>query len=312
MKNKQFIWAEKYRPSSINDVILPVNLKNTFKNLVEKGEVTNLLFSGSAGTGKTTVAKALCKELNCDYIIVNGSDEGRSIDVLRDKIKKFVSTSSMKDKPKVVIIDEADYLGIAVQPALRNFIEEFAKNSRFILTCNFKHKIIEPLHSRCAVIDFSIPKDQKPTLMAETAKRMIQILDIENVTYKKECLFEVVKRFFPDTRRLMNELQRYSQVNNTIDTGIISLVDTNKVKTLINFMKKKDFKSCRQWIADNPDPDQLFADFYDNITDYIENDSIPNLILSMSEYQYKSALVTNQEINLAAFVIEIMKGVKWK
>ena len=312
MKDNQFIWAEKYRPESINEVILPNNLKNTFSNLIEKGEVTNLLFSGSAGTGKTTVAKALCKELNCDYIVVNGSDEGRSIDVLRDKIKKFVSTSSMKDKPKVVIIDEADYLGIAVQPALRNFIEEFAKNSRFILTCNFKHKIIEPLHSRCAVIDFSIPKEEKPLLMAETAKRMMQILDLQNVSYSKECLFEVIKRFFPDTRRLLNELQRYSQVNNKIDTGIISIVDTNKVKTLINFMKKGDFKSCRQWIADNPDPDQLFADFYDNITDYINDDSIPNLILAMSDYQHKAALVTNQEINLAAFVIEVMKGVKWK
>lgn len=312
MKDNQFIWAEKYRPESINEVILPNNLKNTFSNLIQKGEVTNLLFSGSAGTGKTTVAKALCKELNCDYIVVNGSDEGRSIDVLRDKIKKFVSTSSMKDKPKVVIIDEADYLGIAVQPALRNFIEEFAKNSRFILTCNFKHKIIEPLHSRCAVIDFSIPKEEKPLLMAETAKRMMQILDLQNVSYNKECLFEVIKRFFPDTRRLLNELQRYSQVNNKIDTGIISIVDTNKVKTLINFMKKGDFKSCRQWIADNPDPDQLFADFYDNITDYINDDSIPNLILAMSDYQHKAALVTNQEINLAAFVIEVMKGVKWK
>tara|TARA_R110000772_G_scaffold148811_3_gene259425 strand:- start:6193 stop:7131 length:939 start_codon:yes stop_codon:yes gene_type:complete len=312
MISKQFIWAEKYRPETINEVILPSNLKKTFESLISKGEVTNLLFSGSAGTGKTTVAKALCKELGCDYIVVNGSDEGRSIDVLRDKIKKFVSTSSMKDKPKVVIIDEADYLGLAVQPALRNFIEEFSMNSRFILTCNFKHKIIAPLHSRCSVIDFSVGPDEKHKLMAEIAKRMFKLLTIENVEFNQASVLEIVKRFYPDTRRIINELQRYSQVNNTIDSGIVSIVDTNKVKTLIKFMKNSDFKSCRQWIADNPDTDQLFADLYNNIVDYINDESIPTLILCMSEYQHKAAMVTNQEINLAAFVIEVIKGVKWK
>lgn len=312
MLNKQFIWAEKYRPEKINEIILPDNLIKTFENLIKKGEVTNLLFSGSPGTGKTTVAKALCKELNCDYIVVNGSDEGRSIDVLRDKIKKFVSTTSMKDKPKVVIIDEADYLGLAVQPALRNFIEEFSMNSRFILTCNYKHKIIAPLHSRCSVIDFSISADEKPQMMANVASRMLKMLTIENITYNQTSILEVVRRFFPDTRRIINELQRYSQVNNTIDSGILSIIDTSKVKTLIHFMKKNDFKSCRQWIADNPDTDQLFSDLYTNMKEYIYEESIPTLILCMSDYQHKAAFVTNQEINLAAFVVEVIKGVKWK
>jgi len=312
MINEEFIWAEKYRPEKINEIILPDNLTKTFENLISKGEVTNLLFSGSPGTGKTTVAKALCKELGCDYIVVNGSDEGRSIDVLRDKIKKFVSTTSMKDKPKVVIIDEADYLGIAVQPALRNFIEEFSMNSRFILTCNYKHKIIPPLHSRCSVIDFSINADEKPQMMANVASRMLKMLTIEGITYNQTSILEVVRRFFPDTRRIINELQRYSQVNNTIDSGILSIIDTSKVKTLIHFMKKNDFKSCRQWIADNPDTDQLFSDLYTNMKDYINEESIPTLILCMSDYQHKAAFVTNQEINLAAFVVEVIKGVKWK
>jgi replication-associated recombination protein RarA len=309
---EQFIWAEKYRPDNIEETILPDNLKKVFYNLIKQGEVTNLLFSGSAGTGKTTAAKALCKELDCDYIVVNGSDEGRSIDILRDKIKKFVSTTSMKDKPKVVIIDEADYLGPAVQPALRNFIEEFSKNSRFILTCNYKHKIIPPLHSRCSVVDFTVGKEEKAQIMASIAKRMISILQFEKIDFNQTAVLEIVKRFYPDTRRTINELQRYSQVNGKIDSGIIALVDTSKVKSLIGFMKKGDFKSCRQWIADNPETDQLFDDLYTNINEYVEPASLPNLILIMGEYQHKAAFVTNQEINLAAFVVEVMKSVKWK
>lgn len=308
---EHFLWVEKYRPQSIDDCILTPSLKSTFTSLRDKGEVINLLLSGSAGTGKTTAAKALCNDLGCDYIVINGSDEGRSIDILRDKIKKFVSTTSMQDAPKVVIIDEADYLGPAVQPALRNFIEEFSKNARFILTCNYKHKIIEPLHSRCSVIDFSIGKDDFPTIATQLAKRVMGILDAESIEYHKDAVLEVIKRFFPDNRRIINELQRYAQIKGSIDSGIISVVDTSKVKTLVNFIKTGDFKSCRQWIADNPEPDQLFDELYTNIIEYVDPQSIPNLILIMGDYQHKAAFVANQEINLAAFVVEVMKGVKW-
>jgi len=307
-----FVWVEKYRPKSIDDCILTPQLKNVFTSLRDKGEIMNLLLSGSAGTGKTTVARALCEDLNCDYIIINGSDEGRSIDVLRDKIKKFVSTVSTNAKPKVVIIDEADYLGLAVQPALRNFIEEFSSNARFILTCNYKHKIIQPLHSRCSVIDFTISKADFASIAGQVAKRCFNILDNEQINYAKEAVLEVVKHFFPDNRRTINELQRYSQISGSIDSGIISVVNTSKVKNLIDFIRKGDFKSCRQWIADNPDPDGLFSDLYENINEYVDSSNIPNLILIIGEYQHRASFVANQEINLAAFVVEVMKSVKFK
>ena len=307
-----FVWVERYRPKSIDDCILTPQLKNVFTSLRDKGEIMNLLLSGSAGTGKTTVARALCEDLNCDYIIINGSDEGRSIDVLRDKIKKFVSTVSTNSKPKVVIIDEADYLGLAVQPALRNFIEEFSSNARFILTCNYKHKIIQPLHSRCSVIDFTISKADFASIAGQVAKRCFKILDTEQISYAKEAVLEVVKHFFPDNRRTINELQRYSQISGSIDSGIISVVNTSKVKNLIDFIRKGDFKSCRQWIADNPDPDGLFSDLYENISDYVDSSNIPNLILIIGEYQHRASFVANQEINLAAFVVEVMKSVKFK
>lgn len=307
-----FLWVEKYRPKSIDECILPESLKNVFTTLRDKGELINLLLSGSAGTGKTTVARALCEELGCDYIIINGSDEGRSIDVLRDKIKKFVSTVSTSTKPKVVIIDEADYLGLAVQPALRNFIEEFSSNARFILTCNYKHKIIQPLHSRCSVIDFSVGKNDFASIAGQVAKRCINILDAENVSYAKEAVLEVVKHFFPDNRRTINELQRYAQISGNIDSGIISVVNTSKVRNLIDFIRVGDFKSCRQWIADNPDPDSLFAELYDGINEYVDPGSIPSLILIIGEYQHRAAFAANQEINLAAFIVECMKNVKFK
>lgn len=307
-----FLWVEKYRPKSIDECILPESLKNVFTTLRDKGELINLLLSGSAGTGKTTVARALCEELGCDYIIINGSDEGRSIDVLRDKIKKFVSTVSTSTKPKVVIIDEADYLGLAVQPALRNFIEEFSSNARFILTCNYKHKIIQPLHSRCSVIDFSVGKNDFASIAGQVAKRCINILDAENVSYAKEAVLEVVKHFFPDNRRTINELQRYAQISGNIDSGIISVVNTSKVRNLIDFIRAGDFKSCRQWIADNPDPDSLFAELYDGINEYVDPGSIPSLILIIGEYQHRAAFAANQEINLAAFIVECMKNVKFK
>ena len=307
-----FLWVEKYRPNNLDDCILTDSLKKVFTSLRDKGEMMNLLLSGSAGTGKTTVARALCEELGCDYIMINGSDEGRSIDVLRDKIKKFVSTVSTTTKPKVVIIDEADYLGFTVQPALRNFIEEFSSNARFILTCNYKHKIIEPLHSRCSVIDFRIDKGDFASIASQVSKRCFNILDNEGIEYAKEAVLEVVKQYFPDNRRVINELQRYAQISGNIDSGIVSVVNTSKVKNLVSYIKAGDFKSCRQWIAENPDPDSLFAEFYENINEYIDPSSIPNLILIIGEYQHRAAFAANQEINLAAFVVEVMKNVKVK
>lgn len=308
---EQFLWVEKYRPANIDDCILPAELKQVFTDMVKKGEILNMLLAGTAGTGKTTVAKALCNELGSDYIVINGS-ESRGIDMVRQQVQSFAGTVSTNGKTKVVILDEADYITPEAQAALRNLIESFSKNCRFILTCNFKHKIIEPLHSRCSVIDFSIGKSELPKLQVQLAKRVIDILDAESVGYVKEAVFEIIKRFFPDNRRVLNELQRYANIGNNIDSGVLAVVDSSKVQSLITAMKSGNFKDCRQWIADNPDADTLFTDFYDNIADYVQPDSIPALILIMGEYQHRAAFVANAEINLAAFVVECMKSVKWK
>ena len=309
--NNDFLYVEKYRPQTIEQCVLSSNIKKVFLSLRDKGEIINLLLSGGPGTGKTTVARALCNELDVDYIIINGS-ESRGIDMVRQQVGSFASTMSTNGKVKVVILDEADYITPEAQAALRNLIESFSSSCRFILTCNFKHKIIDPLHSRCSVIDFTTAKSELPKLQAEFAKRVLDILRQENVEFNTDSVLEVIKRHYPDNRRVLNELQRYANISGNIDTGILNVIDSSKVKNLIGFMKKGDFKSCRQWIADNPDPDVLFNELYQDIVDLVQPDTIPNLILIMGEYQHRAAFVASQEINLAAFVVEVMKSVKWK
>ena len=308
---EQFLYVEKYRPQTIQECILPENLKKTFTTLRDKGETINLLLSGSAGTGKTTVAKALCNELQQDFIVINGS-ESRGIDMVRSQVQSFAGTMSTNGKTKVVILDEADYLTPEAQAALRNLIESFSANCRFILTCNFKARIIDPLQSRCSVIDFTFDKQESIKLAMQMAKRSMEILRKESVEFATEAVVEVVKRFFPDNRRVLNELQRYANINGKIDSGVLAVIDSSKIKTLVNALKGGDFKTCRQWIAENPNPDALFSELYDNIAEYVDAQSVPNLILMMGEYQYRGAFVASAEINMAAFCVEVIKGVKWK
>lgn len=309
----EFLWVEKYRPATINDCVLPKGLKQTFNDIVKGGELPNMMFSGTAGVGKTTVAKALCKELDLDWIIINGSEEG-NIDTLRTKIKQFASTVSLQGGYKVVILDEADYLNPqSTQPALRGFIEEFSNNCRFILTCNFKNRIIEPLHSRCSVYDFSIPNSEKPAIAAGIFKRTSTILDTEGVEYEPKVLVELVNRYFPDFRRILNECQRYA-VAGRIDSGILVNLSDDNVKNLIGYLKAKDFKSMRKWVADNIDtePHAIFRKIYDTMNDHIQPQSIPQVVLILADYQHKNAFVADHEINVVACMTEIMASAVWK
>ena len=307
-----FLWVEKYRPQTIEDCILPEKTKATFKEFLKKGEVPNLLLCGTAGTGKTTVARALCEELGCDYIVINGSDEGRQIDTLRTKIKSFASAISFESKTKVVIIDEADYLNReSVQPALRAFIETFSENCRFIFTCNYKQKIIDPLHSRTTVIEFKTDKKDQPVLASKFMKRMQFVLDAEGVTYKDKVLAELLMKYIPDYRRVLNELQRYSS-SGTIDEGILSNISDINTKDLINSLKDKDWKKMRQWVANNvdTDPQGIFRYIYDSLLPEIK--TIPQMVLLIADYQYKAAFVADQEINLTACLTEIMASIQFK
>ena len=307
-----FLWVEKYRPQTIEDCILPEATKATFKEFLKKGEVPNLLLCGTAGTGKTTVARALCEELGCDYIVINGSDEGRQIDTLRTKIKSFASSISFESKTKVVIIDEADYLNReSVQPALRAFIETFSENCRFIFTCNYKQKIIDPLHSRTTVIEFKTDKKDQPVLASKFMKRMQFVLDAEGVTYKDKVLAELLMKYIPDYRRVLNELQRYSS-SGTIDEGILSNISDINTKDLINSLKDKDWKKMRQWVANNvdTDPQGIFRYIYDSLLPEIK--TIPQMVLLIADYQYKAAFVADQEINLTACLTEIMASIQFK
>jgi len=308
-----FLWVEEYRPKTIDDCILPQSLKTLFTSFIEKGELSNLLFSGTAGIGKTTVAKALCQQLNCDWIMINGSEEG-GIDVLRNKIKNFASTVSLSGGKKVVILDEADYLNPqSTQPALRGFIEEFHKNCRFILTCNFKNRIIEPLHSRFSNIEFKIVNKDKPKLASKLFERAIYILKEQNVNFEEKVLAELIKKHFPDFRKLINELQRYS-VAGTIDAGILANVSDENLKTLVSHLKGKEFGDMRKWVVNNidNDPVKIFRKIYDSMYENLQKETIPHAVLIIADYQYKSAFVADQEINLVACLTELMSQVKFK
>jgi DNA polymerase III delta prime subunit len=308
---EQFLWVEKYRPRKLDDCILPDDQLKTFREFVATGEIPNMLLCGSAGVGKTTIARAICEELGCDYIIINGSEES-GIDVLRTKIREFASSVSFGGKTKVVILDEADYLNPnSTQPALRAFIEEFANNCRFIFTCNFKNRIIAPLHSRTAVIEFKLTKADRPKMAGRFMKRLTDILATENVTFDEKVVAEVLKKHFPDYRRVLNELQRYS-VSGTIDEGILVNVQEVNMKELVASLKSKDFKKMRNWVVDNidNDPNLIFRKIYDTILDDVKYPS--QLVLLLADYQYKAAFAANPEINLVACLAEIMAGMEWK
>jgi len=308
-----YIWCEKYRPKTIDECVLPEGIKTTFQQMVDAGEAQNLLLSGSAGCGKTTIAKALCNELDTDYIMINCSEDG-NIDTLRTKIRSFASTVSITGGKKIVILDEFDYSNAqSTQPALRGFIEEFSDNCRFILTCNFKNRIIEPLHSRCTTINFSVPKKEKPKLASQFMDRVKYVLDEEGITYEEKVLAQLILKHFPDFRRVLNELQRYS-IGGTIDVGILSQIGEIHIKDLVSHMKSKDFTSARKWAVENLDnsPSELFRKVYDGLYDYLTPSSIPQAVLILAEYQYKSAFVADQEINLVACIVELMMGCEYK
>ena len=311
--NTDFLWVEEYRPKTIDDCILPQSLKTLFQSFIEKGEISNLLFSGTPGVGKTTVAKALCEQMNCDWIMINGSEEG-GIDVLRNKIKNFASTVSLSGGKKVVILDEADYLNPqSTQPALRGFVEEFHKNCRFILTCNFKNRIIEPLHSRFSNIEFRISPKDKGKLATKLFERVSYILKEQNIEYEEAVVAELIKKHFPDFRKLINELQRYS-VSGTIDAGILVNVSDENLKTLVAHLKTKEFSNMRKWVVNNldNDPVKIFRKIYDSMYTNLQPETIPHAVLIIADYQYKSAFVADQEINLVACLTELMSQVKFK
>lgn len=311
-----FLWVEQYRPKTIEDCILPEDTKKTFLEFLKKKEIPNMLLTGTAGTGKTTVARALCEELGADYIIINGSDEGRQIDTLRNKIKNFASTVSLTEDAnhKVVIIDEADYMNAdSVQPALRNFIETFYNNCRFIFTCNYKNKIIPALHSRCTVVDFTIRNGQKVKTASAFMERLGKILDEQKIPYDKKVLAELIQKHYPDFRRTINELQRYS-VRGTIDSGILFSIKETDHKSLMSYLKQKEFDNMRKWVVQNldMDPADLFKGVYDVLYEYLDPKSIPQAILILAGYQYKAAFVADQEINVVACLTEIMANCKFK
>ena len=308
-----FLWGEKYRPNSIDACILPNELKSTFSEIVKDKHIPNLILSGGPGVGKTTVAKAMIEEIGATYMMINGSEES-GIDILRTKIKNFASTVSLEGGRKYIILDEADYLNPqSTQPALRGFTEEFHKNCGFILTCNYKNRLIQPLHSRCSVIDFVIPKDQKPKLASDFYESIINILNQENVKFEPAVIRELLMKFFPDWRRVLNELQRYS-VSGKIDAGILVNLSEVNINELMDALKNNEFTVVRKWIVNNldNDPNRMFRVIYDSLYDYLDGSTIPHAVIIIGDYSYKSAFVADQEINMLACMTELMGAVKFK
>jgi len=313
MSKSEFLWVEKYRPQTIDECVLTKDLKDTFNGIVKSGELHNMLLSGTAGTGKTTVAKALCNELGLDWMLINGSEES-GIDVLRNKIKQFASTVSLTGGIKVIILDEADYLNAqSTQPALRGFIEEFSNNCRFILTCNFKNRLIEPLHSRCAVVEFNTNKKQLAGLASQFMGRLKSILDKEGVTYNEKVIAELIIRHAPDWRRVIGECQRYGS-SGEIPAAILIGNSDESVAEVITHLKSKDFKSMRAWVANNAalDTSAIFRKIYDVLSDHADASGIPSAVLILADYQFKASFVADKELNLVAAMTELMANVTWK
>jgi DNA polymerase III delta prime subunit len=312
MKTDEFLWVEKYRPQTIDDCVLPAELKKTFNEIVQGRQLPNLLLAGSAGLGKTTVARALCNVLNLDYMLINGSEES-GIDVLRNKIKQFASTVSLSGGYKVVILDEADYLNPqSTMPALRGFIEEFSNNCRFILTCNFKNKIIEPLHSRCSVIEFNTTKKSLASLAGDFMKRLIFILKTEGIKYHEQTLAELIIRYAPDWRRVLNECQRYS-TSGEIPTAILVGMSDQSIAELARYLKSKDFKSMRSWVVNNSTLDSavVFRKLYDSLYDVVAPSSIPSAVLILADYSYKAGFMADKELNMVACMTELLVNIEW-